>query len=104
MKKLIWTTTALLLLPLTVNANTALGVRDCGQWTTSKGAIRIMMEVWVLGFLSGLNNGVRGGDQLAKVNSRDQIFVWVDNYCRTNPLSDLRIASYELFAELQNRK
>ena len=40
------------------------------------------------------------GDWLNKVNSAEQIFLFVDNYCQKNPLKTVEDAGYALFSEL----
>ncbi|MCA3183934.1 MAG: hypothetical protein INH13_09990 [Cupriavidus sp.] len=58
------------------------------------------------GYMSGLNaaNASPGADPLAKVNSSDQIFAWMDNYCGANPLKFLSDGAQALYAELTGRK
>lgn len=79
---------------------TLFGVPDCGQWVNQKSEPD---KGWLLGFLSGLNykSVDRGGTNVLKVvNSADQIFVWMTNYCQKNPMSKLSNAGNELFIEL----
>ena len=76
------------------------GVPDCGQWVNRKSEPD---KAWILGFLSGLNfEHVKegGGNALKAVNSADQLFVWVTNYCQKNPMSRLSDAGVLLFDEL----
>jgi hypothetical protein len=42
-------------------------------------------------------------DPLDKINSAEQIFVWMDNYCRANPLKNVREGAQDLFIELQKK-
>ena len=43
-------------------------------------------------------------DALSKVSSADQIFLWMDNYCRANPLSDADAGAKVLDKELMEKK
>ena len=66
------------------------------------------MEEWVVGFLSGLNvmhdqARRQPPNPLDRLNSMDQAFVWIDNFCKANPLRKLDGAASELFDELITR-
>jgi hypothetical protein len=79
------------------------GGSDCGQWISSKTDIR---KSWLVGFVSGLNTvGVAIGDKdwLAKVDSAEQIFLFVDNYCQKNPLKRIESAGQALMFELTKK-
>ncbi len=58
-----------------------------------------------MGYLSGINLMVadKNKDPLDKINSAEQIFVWMDNYCRANPLKNVREGAQDLFIELQKK-
>ena len=76
------------------------GVPDCGQWVNRKSAPD---QAWLLGFLGGLNwasVNKDGANALKNVNSADQIFVWMTNYCQKNPMSSLSEGGFLLFEEL----
>lgn len=76
------------------------GVPDCGQWINRKSAPD---QAWLLGFLGGLNwasVNKDGANALKNVNSADQIFVWMTNYCQKNPMSSLSEGGFVLFEEL----
>ena len=79
------------------------GGADCGQWVSSKTDAR---KSWLIGFVSGLNTvGVAIGDKdwLAKVDSAEQIFLFVDNYCQKNPLKRIESAGQALMFELTKK-
>jgi hypothetical protein len=38
------------------------------------------------------------------MNSADQAYVWLDNYCRQNPLERVRSGARDLYTELARRK
>jgi hypothetical protein len=76
------------------------GVVDCGQWLNDKTPSR---KTWVLGYLTGVNamhNATTDKNPLGKINSADQIYVWIDNYCQKNPLKSVDDAAANLFFEL----
>jgi hypothetical protein len=75
------------------------GVVDCGVWVQEK---RAPDRAWLLGFMSGLNFDVVG-NPLSKINSVQQIFLWMDNYCMKNPLGNLVVGGRELLDELKKR-
>jgi hypothetical protein len=67
------------------------------------------MESWVAGCLSGLNSmhaflGLRPSDPLDELNSMDQAYVWLDNFCKANPLRKVDGAARELFEELKAKR
>lgn len=79
---------------------TLIGVPDCGQWVNRKSEPD---KGWLLGFMSGLNLKhveKNGTDAIKPINSADQIFVWMTNYCQKNPMSSLSDAGSVLFDDL----
>lgn len=80
---------------------TTFGVPDCGQWLKQNSAVR---KAWLMGFLTGQSAAWdrfgQKGDPLGKLNSAEQAYVWMDNYCKTNPLNSVAEGGYELFSEL----
>lgn len=69
------------------------GTRGCGEWVaarrggTASSAGAVNMEGWILGYLSG-NADALNIDILRNV-SAESIFLWMDNYCKANPLERL---------------
>lgn len=80
---------------------TVIGSTDCGKWIKEPSDPR---KAWVLGFLSGLNADGMYKNVLRKISSSQQIFVWMDNYCKANPLKDTIDGSLQLILELSNEK
>lgn len=102
-------TLALLLLTsgTSAQAPTIFGGYDCGQWTNRNRGHP--MGSWVTGYLSGLNAmhvlaGLEPNNPLDELNSIDQAFVWIDNFCKANPLRQLDEAAFELFNELKAQR
>lgn len=90
----------------TVQASTTVGAPDCGQWVTDKAGHRLG---WLVGFLSGMNliHDATGGvpkNPLSSLKSVDQAFLWMDNWCKTNPLKDVSDGGMALFLELMRDK
>jgi hypothetical protein len=80
---------------------TGFGVPDCGLWINGN---RQPDKAWLLGFLSGLNTDITNKDFLRKLNSAEQAYLFVDNYCRKNPLKKVSDAGVALFSELYSSK
>ena len=65
------------------------GSIDCGLWMQARTESRAeALEHYLIGFLNGLALAARidfwrAGPRL----SRQQIYLWMDNYCRSTPLS-----------------
>jgi len=78
------------------------GEPNCGQWVSRK---REPDKAWLLGYLSGVNAAMSSekNDRLSKLNSAEQIFLWMDNYCAKNPLKSVQDGGNELFYELRTK-
>jgi hypothetical protein len=60
-----------------------------------------------MGYLSGLaamNPESSEVDVLERLNSADQAFLWMDNYCKANPLKYVGTGANALYIELKLRK
>ena len=81
------------------------GDPSCGNWTEAraeKSVGSLANEFWLLGFLSALametqRDFISGTDNAS-------LFLWMDNYCKENPLTYLSDGGYRLFRELVRRK
>ena len=80
------------------------GGYDCGGWIN---APSIAQKAWLMGYLSGMNkivNDLNGHeaklDTLAQLSSADQAYLWMNNYCKANPLEGLSLGGSTLFLEL----
>ena len=83
--------------------------KSCGKWIADQSSTEAQQasipfgaKMWVLGYLSGLVMATNV-NALDGVDS-DSIFLWVDKYCRSNPLKDTADASLDLFLELKKQK
>ena len=85
-----------------VHAVMLIGNVDCGKWFSHSP----QAKGWVAGYMSGLSAAglYPGEDPLAKIRSAEQVFLWIDNYCRANPLKSVGDAGNALFEELAESK
>ena len=76
------------------------GDYDCGQWFKAPQA-----KTWLLGYLTGMNGALADNDfdPLAQLNSPEQAFMWMDNYCKANPLKRVSDGGDELYKALQEQ-
>jgi hypothetical protein len=76
-----------------------IGEPNCGQWVSRK---RESDKAWLLGYLSGASSWqvATKSNILKQVGSAEQIFLWMDNYCKANPLSFLSEGGDKLIFEL----
>jgi hypothetical protein len=71
---------------------------DCGQWVSAPGATKDLYEVYVLGTIDAW--AVAHDRDFWRVPtraSREAAYVWIDNWCRANPLNLLIDAASALF-------
>ena len=83
------------------------GPRSCGSWIEDRdmerrGAGMNTGTSWLIGFLSGLAMAT-GKEFWGKPNvnllDNGSVYLWMDNYCRANPLKDIDDGGIELFIE-----
>lgn len=94
----------MLMISSTSSATVIFGGYDCGQWV--KRPKNHPMESWISGYLSGLNSmysisSSSPTDPLDQLNSLDQVYLWLDNFCKANPLRKVDGGALELFIELK---
>ena len=56
---------------------------------------------WLLGYLSGLASS--SGVNILGDKDEESIYLWIDNYCKANPLDTLSDGSNELFGEQEKK-
>ena len=86
-------------------AVTILGSRSCGTWVSErslKSLGALVNETWLVGYLSGLAYG--SDKDFLKGTDNESLFLWVDNYCRANPLKTTFEAGETLHLELIKQK
>ncbi len=96
---------ALIALSLTAHSASALtirGARSCGDWVQGRTADRnTHAEAWLVGYLSG--RAVASGVDLLKGTDNPSLFLWMDNFCRAQPLKDIEDGASELVPELTRK-
>jgi hypothetical protein len=98
--------TTFLLLTQPAFGSIIFGGTDCGSWIKNKTDKADNQKIWIAGYVSGLNTaGTAFGDKdwLEKVDSAEQIFLFVDNYCQKNPLKRIESAGQALMFELTKK-
>lgn len=91
---------------------TTVGAVDCGEWIARKGDSNgsnipnhfseTRANAWLVGFMTGLNFSEREGDPLKKASAA-QIFLWMDNFCKANPLKTVVDGGQILMMELEKK-
>ena len=85
------------------------GDPDCGVWVKPETHAReLENRAWLIGFLSGTNMAFSLDADRKPFNyfggiTTGQIYLWMDNYCRTNPLSSAMYGVGELMQD-RNKK
>ena len=89
------------------------GDPDCAMWVKPETHAReFENKGWLIGFLSGVNTGftMASSATLGKLTpefgfdmTNEKIFLWMDTYCRTNPLSSAMYGVGELMQERNNK-
>ena len=92
------------------NADVAIkGSASCGEWIqyrsptsgTEGGWRTLVSQSWLMGYLSGLAVG-RNKNFMQNTDAQS-IYLWMDNFCNSNPLDNLDTGGYVLADELQKR-
>jgi hypothetical protein len=80
---------------------------SCGKWTDGRrtnGASALGYSSWVLGYLSAYNSyALKHSSDITQGTDNSGVLAWIDNYCRDNPLENIRSATDALIIELQKR-
>lgn len=83
------------------------GVPDCGEWIAANSTHQ---KAWLMGYLSGMNSiqtlfpGSGPKNPLGHISSANQAYLWMDNWCKANPLKNVAEGAFSLFAELMENK
>ena len=90
------------------NAIIGAGGTTCGKWVENRrtDAYYHHQLNWVLGFVSSYNYYLHAGTETyGVIGSTDSasIAVWMDNYCKENPLETVFAGSVQLVTELKAR-
>jgi hypothetical protein len=86
------------------------GTPDCGSWVSpGTDYEELKNKSWLVGYLSGINIGFRI-EQKREFNyfstriTNEQIYLWMNKYCRENPLSNVAFGTGDLYLELMKPK
>ena len=83
------------------------GAVGCGKWVEDESKHKNLSGInfsrsWILGFLSGAASATNKdfwGRPNIDLLDNDSVFLWIDNYCRVNPLKAVDDAAVILFLE-----
>lgn len=84
------------------------GLVDCGEWLNPRSDIQALAnKYWLMGYLTGINTmlmspALDSGNVLGRLSSSQQAFLWMDKFCRENPLSTPYLGGLTLLNELKN--
>ena len=78
--------------------------RCCGKWISEDddNASHFAYEAWLFGYLSGVAYAVN--KDILKDTDRPSIELWMDNYCKANPLNKVYQGANDLYFELVKQK
>jgi len=103
----------LCLLCQSASAEWVRGDPDCAMWVKPEtNARELENRAWLIGFLSGLNMGFtmassatigKSTPEFSFDTTNEQTFLWMDKYCRANPLSSAMYGVGELMQERSNK-
>lgn len=85
------------------SALTTMGAASCREWeevrhSKDSASASALYEAWLVGDLNGL--AVATQVDFLKNTNIQSYFLWVDNYCKSNPLKDLSLAGFSLSLDL----
>ena len=86
-------------------AITVVGGKSCGEWIKYRhegGWPKVIVQNWLMGYLSGV--AMESGIDYLKEAEGESVYIWVDNYCNSNPLERTVNAADKLIIELRKRK
>ena len=80
------------------------GALPCGEWVEQRTrGDHNMALAWVMGFMSSYNhytyNGSKKNGTFGDIN-HNSIALWMDNYCKANPLESVYGGSVKLIEEM----
>ncbi len=83
------------------------GAMPCGMWVRDRATGDYNMSLaWVMGFMSSYNHYVESTSKKNGVFGEidyNSIALWMDNYCKNNPLESVYRGSVKLIEEMENK-
>lgn len=87
----------------TARAITVRGISSCGEWVShNNDQVKWRAQTWLLGFLSGLAAGTK--KDVLDSTDNESVYLWMDNYCKANPLKGTHDGAGYLYLELMEQK
>ena len=86
------------------NALDVVGTASCGDWVKDRadnGRNKVAKESWLVGYLSGI--AIDSNKDFLKFNDTNSFYLWMDDYCKSNPLSNTSAGGKKLSMELIKR-
>ena len=75
------------------------GNSSCGGWVEARQKNQKQIQYWYIGLISGINMESKK-NHLANIDAASA-YLWMDKYCRENPLKNIVEGSGDLFIELK---
>jgi hypothetical protein len=86
---------------------TVLGATDnsCADWVTARDRKKAQAyEFWLTGFVSGINMSNDYSNDFLSGIKANSLELWMDKYCRENPLKTVPEGALQLVQELAGKK
>lgn len=86
---------------------TVLGAIDdsCADWVTARdGKNAQAYEFWLMGYMSGRNMSNDHSNDFLRGIKANSLELWMDKYCRENPLKTIPEGAFQLIEELTRKK
>ncbi|HXX57593.1 MAG TPA: hypothetical protein VEI96_06295 [Thermodesulfovibrionales bacterium] len=78
-----------------------IGSKTCEKFLQDrKDAADLSYHHWVGGYISGFNTGSEETYDIVGTKDFDSLMVWLENYCKANPLDAFGVATGKLMIEL----
>ncbi|MBP0624006.1 hypothetical protein [Cupriavidus consociatus] len=87
------------------HAITVVGTPSCGTWVAERAKndwLNVKNIAWLVGYLTGM--AVATDVDALKNTDNESLYLWMDNWCRGNPLKNVSEGGVELFKELAKRR
>ena len=105
-KTLLWTVASLCLSSAASAQEIAIkGATPCGKWVNESKENdwpRLINRSWFMGFISG--KAAESRRDVLRGTDAASLYLWLDNYCQSNPLKDIADAADMLVLELAKQK
>jgi hypothetical protein len=81
------------------------GMPSCGEWAKpdpNDVLTTVAFQRWLVGYMSGM--AIASKKDILSGTDNASLFLWMDNWCRANPLKDVAMGANELYFELVKQK